>query len=77
MEPISPDESTGRAVGLLLAYLMPRIAKGEPPTLDQIGEFAEQCVYDDARIRPEIKQFFQGVAEALSVAAYGGPDATL
>lgn len=76
-EPVTDIEACGRAAALLLVFIGQRVAEGQFPTPDQLGDFAEDRIYDDDRISPNIKEFYKGLMEGLSVATDGGPDATL
>lgn len=76
-EPVTTAEAIGRAAGMLTAFVAVRVAQGKPPTPDDFEAFAENIVYDEEAIRPEIKQFFQGLLEGISVSLDGAADDTL
>lgn len=75
---VSQSEAMGRAVGLMMCFIGGHMARtGSFPSPSQLGEFADQMAYESDLIRPEIKEFFHGVMEAISATIDGGTDATL
>lgn len=77
-EQISQSEACGRATGLLMCFIGDHMKRsGSFPSPSQLGEFADQMAYEADLLRPEIKDFFHGIMEAISATLEGGANATL
>lgn len=78
-EPISSAEAIGRAIGLVLGRVSHRIEHGDGlfPSGDDLTNMGEEFALGGADVRPDIRDFFAGFLEGLSVCLDGDRSAGL